>query len=139
MTRLLLIEDEENERFTLGRALELSGFEVVAVGSVIAARAALSGQTYDVVVSDVFMPGCDGLSFARELASLCPGVPIVLMSAFPFSASQVQRIDIPHLVFVPKPVDIDRLVKTLRDPGAAKPPEPLVTLPSMRRRAALER
>lgn len=139
MTRLLLIEDEENERFTLGRALELSGFEVVAVGSVNAAREALEGPGYDVVVTDVFMPGCDGLSFARELATRCPGVPIVLMSAFPFSASQVTRLDIPHLVFVPKPVDIDRLVATLRDPGAPKPAEPLVTLPSLRRRTALER
>lgn len=137
MTKLLLIEDEENERFTLARSLELSGFEVVAVGSAHEARDSLAAGPYDAVVSDVFMPGCDGLSFAREIASLVPGVPIVLMSAFPFSTSQVSRLDIPHLQFVPKPVDLDRLIATLH--GAAKPPEPLLRLPSMRRRAALER
>jgi len=139
MQRLLLIEDEENERFTLARVLARSGFEVVDVGSAADARLALGGAPYDAVLCDVFMPGCDGLSFARELAALCPDVPIVLMSAFPFSSSQMSRLDIPNLRFVPKPVDLDRLVATLRDPSAAAEPLRPFALPSMRRGALAKR
>ncbi|MFO0628055.1 MAG: response regulator [Polyangiales bacterium] len=133
MPTLLLIEDEENERITLERILVRSGFEVEAVGGTADARAAMDRRRYDAVVSDVFMPGCDGLGFAREIAERCPGVPLVLMSAFPFPMRQVERLEIPRLRFLAKPVGIDTLLAALRNPEASAP-MPCVQLPSMRRR-----
>jgi DNA-binding NtrC family response regulator len=133
MPTLLLIEDEENERVTLERVLARSGFDVEAVGGTAEARAAMAQRRYDAVVSDVFMPGCDGLGFAREIAERCPGVPLVLMSAFPFPMRQVERLAIPGLRFLAKPVDLDVLIAALRHPELSSP-TPCVQLPSMRRR-----
>jgi len=133
MPTLLLIEDEENERVTLERILARSGFEVDAVGGTAEARAAMARRRYDAVISDVFMPDCDGLGFAREIAERCPAVPLVLMSAFPFPLRQMERLEIPRLRFLAKPVDVDVLLAALRDPEAPAPP-PCVQLPSMRRR-----
>lgn len=133
MPTLLLIEDEENERMTLARILERSGFEVHAVGAALEAREAMARGRYDAVVSDVFMPGGDGLSFAREIAERCPGVPIVLMSAFPFPMRQLQSMDIPRLRFMPKPVDLDGLLDALRNPDVSAATAAF-HLPSMRRR-----
>lgn len=134
MPTLLLIEDEENERLTLQRVLERSGFEVHAVGAAPDARSAMDDTRYDGVLSDVFMPGGDGLSFAREIAERCPGVPIVLMSAFPFSVRQVERMEIPRLRFVSKPLDLEVLLDLLRNPDACTSAA-AVSLPSMRRRS----
>jgi DNA-binding NtrC family response regulator len=134
MPTLLLIEDEENERVTLERILTRSGFEVEAVGGTADARTALSQRRYDAVLSDVFMPGCDGLGFAREIAERCPGMPLVLMSAFPFPLRQMERLEIPRLRFLSKPVDLDALLAALRHPELSAP-SPCVQLPSMRRRA----
>ncbi len=133
MPTLLLIEDEENERVTLERILTRSGFEVEAVGGTADARTALSQRRYDAVLSDVFMPGCDGLGFAREIAERCPGMPLVLMSAFPFPLRQMERLEIPRLRFLSKPVDLDALLAALRHPELSAP-SPCVQLPSMRRR-----
>lgn len=133
MPTLLLIEDEENERVTLERILTRSGFEVEAVGGTADARVALSQRRYDAVLSDVFMPGCDGLGFAREIAERCPGMPLVLMSAFPFPLRQMERLEIPRLRFLSKPVDLDALLAALRHPELSAP-SPCVQLPSMRRR-----
>ena len=133
MPTLLLIEDEENERTTLARILERSGFEVVAVATAPEAREAMSLRRYDAVVSDVFMPGGDGLSFAREISERCPDVPIVLVSAFPFPMRQVERMDIPRLRFLPKPVDLDGLLEALRNPDMTIPATAF-QLPSLRRR-----
>lgn len=133
MPMLLLIEDEENERVTLERILARSGYEVEAVGGTAEAREAMARRRYDAVVSDVFMPGCDGLGFAREISERCPGVPLVLMSAFPFPMRQVERLAIPGLRFLAKPVDLDVLLAALRHPELSAP-TPCVQLPSMRRR-----
>lgn len=134
MPTLLLIEDEENERVTLSRILARSGFEVDAVGAAPEARDAMGRRRYDAVLSDVFMPGGDGLSFAREISERCPGVPIVLMSAFPFPVRQVERMGIPRLKFLAKPVDLDGLLDTLRNPDVAVACAAF-QIPSMRRRS----
>lgn len=133
MPKLLLIEDEENERVTLARILEHNGFEVEAVGAAGEAREAMDLKTFDCVLSDVFMPGGDGLSFAREISEKLPGVPIVLMSAFPFPIRQVERMEIPRLRFLPKPVDMDGLIEALLHPEVAAPTSTF-QLPSLRRR-----
>ena len=104
-----------------------------AVGGTAEARGGMARRSYDAVVSDVFMPGCDGLGFAREIAERCPGVPLVLMSAFPFPMRQVERLDIPRLRFLAKPVDLDALLAALRHPEVSAP-TPCVQLPSMRLR-----
>lgn len=116
MKRVLIVEDDANERFTLMRVLERVGYEVVAVSTAEEAIAALPSGKFHAVVSDVMMPETDGVSLARAIAEREPGTPIILVSAFHLAPRQVDRIRIESLHFLDKPLDIDQLLKVLESP-----------------------
>ncbi len=113
MTRVLLVEDDDNERFTLTRVLERAGFEVTALSRGDNALEALASSPHDIVVTDLMMPGLDGLSLARRIAERYPDLPIVLASAFPMCRAQIDRLDVTGMHFLCKPLDIDRLLALL--------------------------
>ncbi len=116
MKRVLVVEDDANERFTLSRVLERVGYEVVSAATGDEAVAALAGGPFHAVVSDVMMPTTDGLSLARTIAERAPGTPIVLVSAFHFGPRQLDRIGIEALHFLDKPIDMDALLRVLASP-----------------------
>ncbi len=116
MTRVLLVEDEDNERFTLTRVLERAGFEVTALPHGEGALDALAATPHDVVLTDLMMPGIDGLSLARRIAERFPDLPIVLTSAFPMCRAQLDRVDVVGLRFLCKPFDPERLLAILARP-----------------------
>ena len=116
MKRVLVVEDDANERFTLTRVLERVGYEVVAASTADEAIAALPGLGFHAVVSDVMMPATDGVSLARTIAERAPGTPIILVSAFHLGPRQVDRLRIDTLHFLDKPIDIDQLLAVLAEP-----------------------
>jgi CheY-like chemotaxis protein len=113
MTRVLLVEDDDNERFTLTRVLERAGFEVTALAHGNNALEALASSPHDAVVTDLMMPGVDGLSLVRRIAEHYPHLPLVLTSAYPMCRGQLDRLDITGMHFLCKPLDIDRLLALL--------------------------
>ncbi len=113
MPRVLLVEDDDNERFTLSRVLERAGFEVTALPRGDDALEVLAATPHDFVVTDLMMPGVDGVSLARRIAARYPELPIVLASAFPMCRAQIDRLDIHGMHFLCKPLDIDRLLALL--------------------------
>ena len=78
--RVLLVEDEPIVRKSLARQLKHLGFEVLAVGSGAEALVQLEAQLPEVVLSDLAMPGMDGLTLARRLREKHPTLPIIIMS-----------------------------------------------------------
>lgn len=78
--RVLLVEDEPIVRKSLGRQLKHLGLDVVAVGSGPEAMAAAETQVFQAVLSDLAMPGMDGVSLARHLRQRHPSLPIIIMS-----------------------------------------------------------
>lgn len=82
--RLLLVEDEPGVRAVLVRGLQRAGFDVVAAegGDLALAMLAAADPPIEVLVSDIMMPGIDGVELARRAARLYPGLGIVLMSGF---------------------------------------------------------
>ena len=119
MKRVLVVEDDANERFTLTRVLERVGYAVTAVGTAEEALAALPGTQFHAVVSDVMMPDTDGVSLARDIAERAPGTPIILVSAFHLAPRQVDRMRIATLHFMDKPLDLPKLIALLEAPGNA--------------------
>lgn len=113
MTRVLLVEDDENERFTLSRVLERAGFEVTALSHGNNALEALAAAPHEAVVTDLMMPGVDGLSLVRRIAEHHPDITLVLTSAYPMCRAQLDRLDITGMHFLCKPLDIDRLLALL--------------------------
>ncbi len=113
MRRVLIVEDEDHERFTLTRLLERSGFDVTALPRGDEVLRKMDGGLWEALLVDVMMPGTDGISLARQVAEHHPEVPIILTSAFHFFPGQIGRLDIQNLYFLDKPLDIDKLLGLL--------------------------
>ena len=82
MIRILLAEDDNSMREYLARALERTGYEVTPVDSGLAAMPLLESKTFDLLLTDIVMPGMDGTALAREVTRLYPDLPVVLTSGY---------------------------------------------------------
>ncbi len=83
--RLLVVDDDPDQRFIMGQLLEIGGFEVALAESANEALKILSKEKVDLIVSDVNMPSIKGLDFANYLSAIrattTTVVPIVLITA----------------------------------------------------------
>lgn len=83
MTRILLAEDDFVMRTYLTRALERSGYTVVGCESGIEAHDRLSaGERHDLLLSDIVMPGMDGIELAQKAAVLAPDMRVMFITGF---------------------------------------------------------
>lgn len=128
MPRVLIVDDEENQRRTLSIGLKLEGFEVIVAGSSQEALQILAseGLTIDLALIDLMMPGLNGLDLARQMRRLHPNVRVVLSSAYHLSARQVERADCGAIGFVPKPYRLAELSTFLRSKSKPTPAPPPV-------------
>jgi two-component system response regulator AtoC len=83
------------------------------VGSAEEALDALRSREFDVVLSDIHMPGMDGLGLLAELRDLRPETPVVLMTAFGSIRSAVEAMRAGAFDYVPKPFDLDTVLAAL--------------------------
>ncbi|THD70652.1 cell cycle two-component system response regulator CpdR [Phenylobacterium sp.] len=81
MPRILLAEDDDSLRGFLARALERAGYEVVACADGDEAAAILD-QEWDLLLTDIVMPGLDGIEVARQAAALHPDLRIMFITGF---------------------------------------------------------
>src|SRR5882757_8221188 len=82
MTRILLAEDDDSLRGFLARALEKAGYQVRSCPDGESAIEALDDGPYDLLLTDIVMPGVDGIEVAREAASRTPAVRIMFITGF---------------------------------------------------------
>lgn len=118
---ILLVEDEDMVRAVAQRALSRAGYNVTACSDGEEGLAEITnGSTFDLIVSDVVMPGMDGPAMARGIRDIHPDVPVLFMSGY--AEEQLRKdIDIPNMYFMPKPFSVqqigDKVAMVLR--GAA--------------------
>lgn len=82
MTRILLAEDETAMREYLTRALEKSGYEVVAVDRGTEAAPLLEREHFDLLLTDIVMPEMDGIELARHCSKVSPGTEVMFITGF---------------------------------------------------------
>ena len=82
MSKILLAEDDDSLRRFLAKALERAGYEVVACPDGEAALAALEQGPYDLLLTDIVMPGVDGIEVARQAAAREPSQRIMFITGF---------------------------------------------------------
>src|SRR5919199_4084062 len=82
MSKILLAEDDDSLRSFLVRALERAGYAVRACPDGETAVAALDDGPYDLLLTDIVMPGMDGIEVAREAATRDPGLRIMFITGF---------------------------------------------------------
>lgn len=122
--KVLLVEDEDMVRTVAERALARAGYEVTACASGEEGLAAIAdGGTFDLVVSDVVMPGMDGPAMVRAIRSRLPDMPVLFMSGY--AEEQLRKdIDIPNMHFLAKPFSVasigEKVGMVLREARAAR-------------------
>ena len=106
--RVLVVEDDDSVAATVVEMLEELEHTATRVATVASALASLSGNRYDLVFSDVLLPGGEsGLDLAREMARQSIAVPVVLTSGF--GGGMTQRLAAANLPFLRKPYRIENL------------------------------
>jgi signal transduction histidine kinase len=109
LPKVLLIDDEEAARYGIRRALANQGYDLDEAADGSSALAKIEAQKPDVVVSDINMPGVDGLTLVQRLSSL-PEAPLaVLITAHGSENVAVQALRAGAYNYLSKPFDVDEL------------------------------
>lgn len=82
MARILLAEDDDQMRAFLSRGLKRAGHTVDAVGDGAAALGRAADGSYDLLLTDIVMPGLDGVDLAKQVAARQPGIRVMFITGF---------------------------------------------------------
>lgn len=110
---VLVVDDEPLKRVTLQIELAEAGYTVAEVPDAATAMQYLRGTPVDVVISDVRMPGMDGMQFLRQLKSVSPRTQVILMTAFATVDLAIGAIKHGAYDFLTKPFKTEVLVEKL--------------------------
>ncbi len=111
MFKILLVEDDRELNKTVCAYLNQNGYE--AVGCLDAGEvydAMYGGSLFDLIISDIMMPGVDGFEFARSVRELNKEIPILFMTARDDFASKRRGFKTGIDDYMVKPVDLDELL-----------------------------
>jgi two-component system nitrogen regulation response regulator NtrX len=110
---LLIVDDEANTLATLSRAFRLAGHEATVCDNAAKAIELAKSDHFDMIFSDVVMPGKDGLSLLEELRSQGVTTPVVMMSGQAHIEMAVRATKLGALDFLEKPISTDKLLLTV--------------------------
>ncbi len=109
MFKILVVEDDRELNRTVCTFLNNSGYEAVGCLSAGEAYDALYDSMFDMIVSDIMMPGVDGFEFARSVRDTNAEIPILFMTARDDIASKQRGFRIGVDDYMVKPIDLDEL------------------------------
>ncbi len=112
--KLLLAEDDRIVRITVRDALEDDGYSVTECADGASALRAIQGESFDIVLTDVRLPGVDGIALFRQARRVNPRAAVVLMTAFADADDAVAVMREGARDYVQKPFEIDELLVRLR-------------------------
>ena len=110
MANILLAEDDESLRQFLAAALERAGHAVTAFGDGTAAYRCLCDENFDLLLSDIVMPGLDGIELAKRAADLYPALKIMFITGFAAVALNPASETPKHAKVLSKPFHLRDLV-----------------------------
>jgi DNA-binding NtrC family response regulator len=113
-SRVLVVDDEESMRHFVARALAKAEFEVDAAASAEEALTLIEQAACDVLVSDIRMPGRDGVELMSEVRRRCPGVRTVLMTAFGTVNNAIEAMQRGAETYLTKPFETAELVAAVQ-------------------------
>jgi two-component system, NtrC family, response regulator AtoC len=111
---VLVVDDEASLRHLLTVILTDRGYQVRAVGGAAAALEELKARDFDVVLTDVRMPGGDGIALTRAIQDRQPGATVIVMSAYGSHDAAIDALKAGAYDFLPKPFKPDDVVLCLR-------------------------
>lgn len=110
-----MAEDEESVRQFVARALTHNGHDVTAVENGLLALDMLSEESYDLLLTDIVMPGMDGIALALKIAKEKPDMPIVLMTGYAAQEERAHNLDVLIHRVISKPFTLKEICDVVED------------------------
>jgi CheY-like chemotaxis protein len=117
MARILLVDDDKTTRELVSRALLSDGhtLETMDDGSDALAAFLKAPESFDLIVSDVQMPGTDGITFAEQALQASPRIRIVLMSGLNEALTRGRNLSAARVQVLAKPFALDQMRRVIKD------------------------
>jgi len=109
-----VIDDDRSIRWVLEKALEQTGMSVKSFESASDVPELLERMQPDVIVSDIRMPGTDGLELLKTLQQMTPEIPVIIITAHTDLDSAIASYRGGAFEYLPKPFDVDEAVRLVR-------------------------
>jgi two-component system nitrogen regulation response regulator GlnG len=140
-----VVDDERSIRWVLEKALTQEGLNVTCFEDGQSLINALDDTPPDAIVSDIRMPGIDGLDLLERIKSTCPDLPVIIMTAHSDLESAVSSIQGGAFEYIPKPFEVDeavaivkRAIRHRHETAPAAPPSTVIDSEIIGKAAAMQ-
>jgi two-component system, NtrC family, nitrogen regulation response regulator NtrX len=113
LAHLLIVDDDANTLASLARAFRMAGHEATVCDNAARALELVKATAFDMMLSDVVMPGKDGLSLLEDLRGLGISIPVVMISGQANIEMAVRATRLGAIDFLEKPLSTDKLLLTI--------------------------
>jgi excisionase family DNA binding protein len=108
--RILVADDEASIRELLQKTLALADYDVDVANDGRSALERLRDATYDLLITDLKMPGADGLTVIREARRYRPDLPVIIITGFSTEASAIDALNLGVAGYLTKPFRIPKVL-----------------------------
>jgi len=112
--KVLVIEDEEGIREVVSEALHLYGHEVAVCPSGSAALKRLREERFDLVITDLVLPGCDGFEVLKYINEHGINTPVIVLSGYLAGDAKEKALSLGATQYLQKPVSVKELIDIVR-------------------------
>jgi EAL domain-containing protein (putative c-di-GMP-specific phosphodiesterase class I) len=112
--RCLIVDDDDSVRKVTTQIISMLGYEVAGAASGMEALQHLTRSEFDVVVTDISMPGMDGIRLLREVRARDPHVQLILMTGAPSVETAISAIDYGVCKYLEKPLPVGELEQAVK-------------------------
>jgi two-component system NtrC family response regulator/two-component system nitrogen regulation response regulator GlnG len=113
MAQILIVDDDAQLRQSFGKILESEGFEIRAAASGEAGVEEVKAHAPDLVVMDVRMPGITGIQAMQQMRTACPGLPVIIMTAYGGTETAIEATKLGAFDYILKPFDIPDILRLI--------------------------
>jgi DNA-binding NtrC family response regulator len=115
VTRILVVDDDQTTLASISRAFKMAGYDAVVCDNAMRAITLLRTERFDLVFSDVVMPGRDGLAMLGDLREMGIATPVVMISGQASVDMAVRATKLGAVDFLEKPASADKLLITVEN------------------------
>lgn len=108
--RILVVDDEQAVRDLLAKTLTMADYDVDTAPDGASAIDRLRAVEYDLLITDLKMPGMDGLSVIREARRIMPDLPVIIITGYSTEASAIEAINLGVAGYLTKPFRLPRIL-----------------------------
>lgn len=114
MLNILVVDDEENTRLGLSKLLSADGYQVTAVTNGFEALEQMKKRTIELVITDMNMPGMNGLLFLKEISRSFPHMKVIMITAYGGVESYLEAMNLGAFEYLNKPIKMKELNAVIR-------------------------